>query len=231
MLNDAQNKINELKSYIEQEYFNAFLQKTYSCKALIQNAKPEMANYLKTESPDFNIFTITGLHRYEVNTHTSFLAELLSPVGTHNQHELFLTGFLRDVLNFSNDTASHPSWYIIKEKEYIDLRIVNDILKKAVLIENKIDTVAHSGQLSRYYKTWFNRYGDGAFIYLTINGDQPPDQGFDDSIYPKSEIETNLRLLSYRHDISRWLQSCKNDIQSPKVFQTVSQYIDAINYL
>ena len=93
LIQNFNDELKDIKSNIElskQKYLNNFFCKLNLCKTLIQNAKPEIEQYLKSEAPDFNIFKIVGLYRYEVSTHTSFLAELLSPLGTHSQSNLFL---------------------------------------------------------------------------------------------------------------------------------------------
>lgn len=198
---------------------------------LIQNAKPEIENYFKSESPDFNVFKIIGLDKKEVITHTSFLANLLSPFESHQQSDLFLIRFLHQVLNFSNQDIENHIWNVRKEYEQIDLRIVNDFLRKAVFIENKIGTTAHSGQLSRYFKNWKENYNGGAFVYLTINGDMPPDEGFDEQIYPKKDVLSELKILSYKKDIYLWLEFCIEEIRSKTVQYTVKQYLDLIKFL
>jgi len=215
----------------EQQLTDKFIQTAKTFLTLIKNAKPEIENYFKTESPHFNVFKIMGLDRKEVLTHTPFLANLLSPFDSHQQSNLFLKYFLQQVLNFSNQDVENQFWNVRKEYEQIDLRIVNTFLRKAVFIENKIDTVAHSGQLSRYFKNWKENYNGGAFIYLTINGDDPPEEGFDETFYPKKDILPEIIILSYKKDIYRWLESCIEDIQSKKVQYTVHQYLDLIKQL
>lgn len=197
----------------------------------IEKVKPEIEKYFVEESPNFNIFKIIGLDRKEVITHTPFLANLLSPFDSHQQSNLFLKSFLKQVLNFSNNDIENPSWNVRKEYEQIDLRITNNFLKKAVFIENKIDTVAHSGQLSRYFKKWKENYSGGAFMYLTINGDDPPDEGFDELVYSRKEVLSELKVISYKRDIHEWLESCIEEVRSKKVQYTIFQYLELIKQL
>jgi len=184
-------------------------------------------------SIDFNIFSILDRGRYEVRTHTPFLAELLNPKGLHGQQNLFLSSFLIDLLNISKNNANDPEWNVAKESGYIDLRIVNYNLKKAVFIENKIYTDAHSGQLSKYFKRWKEGYfkGNGAFIYLTPNGDEPASAGFNEKIFQKNEIMKEMKLFSYNNDIFNWLNLIYDKIESHRVQQTLKQYIDLIKNL
>jgi hypothetical protein len=45
----------------------------------------------------FNIFSITKIERYEVNTHSAMLSELLNPNGSHGQGAIFLKSFIEIV--------------------------------------------------------------------------------------------------------------------------------------
>jgi len=183
----------------------------------------------RNEAPEFNVFSILDRGHLEVLTHTPFLAELLNPRGTHGQKGLFLRCFLRKILNYSPAEASDPNWYVIKEYEYVDLRIFNYSIRKAIFIENKIYTDAHSGQLSRYFSLWKNHYFEnGAFIYLTPDGKAPNEAGFDDLVWKKDEIMKVLLCLSYKEDICNWLEETLFQIVSPKVRETIIQYIDLI---
>jgi hypothetical protein len=183
----------------------------------------------RNEAPQFNVFSILDRGHLEVLTHTPFLAELLNPRGTHGQKDLFLRCFLRKILKYSPAEASDPNWHVIKEYEYVDLRIFNYSLRKAIFIENKIYTDAHSGQLSRYFSLWENHYSkNGAFIYLTPDGKAPNETGFDDLVYKKDEIMKVLLCLSYKEDICNWLEETLFQIASPKVRETIIQYIDLI---
>jgi hypothetical protein len=211
------------------------LGKYHNIKNILHAHRSEIERDHRSNAPDWNVFRVMGMERYEVTFHTPFLSELLSPHGTHGQGRLFLEYFLRMVGSFSEDEITHPNWYVWREMESIDLRIANDLLQKAVFIENKIDTDAHSGQLSRYYVLWRKSYPKGGvFVYLTIAGVKPPDSGFDPSLPPtRIEIETNLKLLSYKIDIKTWLETIidSNIIKPEKLKQSVIQYIETINNL
>lgn len=187
----------------------------------------------RKEAPEFNVFSILDRGHLEVLTHTPFLASLLDPKGTHGQKGLFLRCFLVRILGYTETEASDQNWFITKESEYVDLRILNYSLRKAIYIENKIYTDAHSGQLSRYYRLWKEGYfeGNGAFIYLTIDGRKPNDAGFDEDILRKSEIVKYLICLCYKKDIYNWLKEAVLQVESSRVRETVNQYIDLIKKL
>ena len=188
----------------------------------------------RKEAQEFNVFSILDRGHLEVLTHTPFLADLLNPTGTHGQKNLFLRLFLMQVLEYPESEASDKNWFVAKESEYVDLKIVNYSLREAIFIENKIYTGAHSGQLSRYYRVWKDGYfkGNGAFIYLTLHGGAPNISGFDpDEIYEKAEILEQLICLCYKMDIHDWLEKAIPHIEAPRVEQTVKQYTDLIKAL
>lgn len=208
-----------------------FLKQFFTIKELMKHGLSEIKIYNKENAPDWNIFRILGLERKEVGFHTPFLAALISPNGAHGQGQFFLETFLQDVAGFCKSDIDTPGWYIRSETDYVDLRIANDNLRKAVFIENKIDTGAHSGQLSSYFKIWQCKYPSGGiFAYLTINGNSPSDQGFY-SVSSRKEVESFLVLLSYKHDILGWLKKITPEITPPTLKQSIAQYIDVINQL
>ncbi|WP_417601041.1 PD-(D/E)XK nuclease family protein [Owenweeksia hongkongensis] len=52
------------------------------------------ARVSEANSEDFNIFSILNMETNEVKTHSTFLAELLNPHGSHSMGETFLQLFL-----------------------------------------------------------------------------------------------------------------------------------------
>lgn len=46
----------------------------------------------------FNVFSILGMERKEVETHSAFLAELLNPNGNHGLGNKFLTTFIDTII-------------------------------------------------------------------------------------------------------------------------------------
>ncbi len=207
---------------------------SFRCRLVKQIGSLDQLN--TTEAHDFNIFSILPIARLEVLTHSLFLAELLNLKGSHGQGNLFLSQFLSLLLGFPEQECLHPNWRVFVEVNHIDIKLWNGALKKAVYIENKVDTDAHSGQLARYYKDWVDgeAKGKGAFVFLTINGSPPSDYGFDHNAsprYSKTRILKDLKPLSYRSDIVDWLAACHSQIQAPRVQYTVEQYLDLIKSL
>jgi len=222
----------EFENQHQSEFIDKFKQDYKGFYNSYQMEKNLVEEINRKEALEFNIFSILDRGHLEVLTHTPFLAELLNLKGSHGQKNLFLKAFLMRFLDSENE-ASDENWLTIKESEYVDLRIINYPLRKAIFIENKIYTDAHSGQLSRYYRLWGKGYfkGNGAFIYLTLHGSEPSESGFDENVCQKSSVMKHLKCLSYKKDIRTWLEEVYPQIESQKVKQTIKQYIDLLKVL
>ena len=220
-----------LNEEIRASSFRGFTTKFRDLESGYRIARKRYDEWNRQAAESFNIFSILNVGSYEVRMHTPFLSELLDISGTHGQGNLFLSSFLR-LVGLSKDESEREDWRVIKEREHIDLRLVNCSLGKAVFIENKVDTGAHDGQLSRYYKKWERDFNcNGAFIYLSPSGAEPEASGYDDGIYPRVEIEAKLKRLSYKVHIANWLMGLieQKQIYAPRALETVRQYIDLIN--
>lgn len=133
----------------------------------------------------FNIFEAIGVVRQELR-HSNFLAFLLDPNQNHGLGEAFLKRFLQRAI--SGAQVSHlpitpidlDSWdlhnaIVHREWQNIDILILEEEIKLAVLIENKIDGTESKGQLERYHKTASKYFPEYSLVclYLTPEGDIP----------------------------------------------------------
>jgi len=176
-----------------------------------------------------NFFSIMGKENDEV-THSSILAELLNPKGTHGQGSLILSQFL---LLAAIDIKSDISRAIVKTEYYCDEEAGRiDILisfgqSECIIIENKIFANDQPQQLWRYYK-WSQRKGyeteNVHIVYLTPEGNTPSN----DSAQKLERILT----ISYRREIRSLLKKSKeialSDGKANIVF-VLDQYEGAIN--
>ena len=136
---------------------------------------------------DFNIFSITKIERYENNTHSAMLAELLNPRGSHHQGDLFLKAFLRILLtkagfNEVEVEAELPrllSNVRVHKELNLGLRddqqetggrvdIVIDTPYRRIFIENKVDASDQDKQILRYVNAV--RKKEDFVFYLTKEG-------------------------------------------------------------
>ncbi len=185
----------------------------------------------KREAESFNLFRLLGVEFKEVETHSVFLADLLDPQGTHCQGGLFLNRFIKLFIGKQGDRTfplppENSMWFIEKEKCIYSGRM--DIVLSSpdngflIVIENKVYSLDSETQLDRYSE-WLDKqrkfYSNRFLIYLTPGGDEP------------TQFEGDIIALSYREDISKWLEDSRGEIKSPKIEESVKQYIEIIKYL
>jgi hypothetical protein len=137
----------------------------------------------------FNIFEALGVVRAE-RTHSKFLGFLLNPKESHGLGSRFLKRFLQTALEYPPKIATvTPADVDLSDLSQAEICIECDdmdvIIRDArgnisVIIENKIYSPQHSGQLVRYYRRELDRYPKRNIlgIYLTINGDDPENEHY-----------------------------------------------------
>ncbi len=177
---------------------------------------------------NFNIFKILGLSYNETRLHSAFIAELLSPEGSHGLGNRFLGSFLKLVvkdleldINNAKVTVEKFIGYINADSTQggrIDL-LIEDNKGKAVIIENKIDAEDQENQLLRYHNYGHDTYKDFRLLYLTKDGNLP-------SEFSTNREKFDYRCISYRTQIMGWLNSCVEiAARQPLVRETIQQYI------
>lgn len=87
--------------------------------------------------------------------HSCILGDLLNPIGSHHQGDLFLKLFF-EVLDI--EYSKNDLWFVTVEKERFDIRIASKNFKKIIIIENKSNWA--DDQPNQLYRYWY--YG----IYL-----------------------------------------------------------------
>jgi len=173
----------------------------------------------ETSIDSFNIFSILRKSDDEVNLHSKFIYELLNPHGSHKQGDIFLKLFLQTAeIEFKTLGA-----YAFREKYHIDILVQSE--KESIIIENKIYTQDHSGQLSQYLKTIQKQgYQDKniQLIYLTLFDEEPNEIAIRDKVIN----------ISYSQTIKIWIESCIKEVALfPTIRETLTQYLNLINRL
>lgn len=193
----------------------------------------------------FNIFDVLNLTTAEVQTHSSFLAELLNPQGSHGLGSYPLECFVSILdkyhpLSFISSKASVRKEIRIGtiDKEFntggqIDLLIKDG--DNAIIIENKINAGDQKKQLLRYYNYGNDkrRYKDFVLLYLTLDGHEPdPISTSDDGRTPRIKSGEDYYCISYMKDISDLLKACMvKAFDKPLVRETLIQYNNLITEL
>lgn len=158
---------------------------------LIQNLIIQNKDLEKLESllDRFNIFEALGAVRQEVR-HSDFLAFLLNPRQTHGLGDLFVKRLLQEAI--AQADYFHPIrpidldlWdlddvEIRREWQSIDVLILDDLHKFAVIIENKIYSGEHSNQLTRYLQLIKQQYPNYRIfgLFLTPEGESPSNPAY-----------------------------------------------------
>ena len=133
----------------------------------------------------FNFFEATGFIRQELR-HSDFLAFLMDPRGNHGLGAAFVKRLLQSVLMVAGDVPVSviprelDQWdlgrvEVRREWQHIDILVLDEDHKLAVIVENKIGTGEHDDQLPRYYGIVEEHYPGWEIIavYLTPRGDAP----------------------------------------------------------
>ena len=190
---------------------------------------------------DFNIFSITKIERYENNTHSAMLAELLNPKGSHHQGDLFLKAFLRMLLTrvgfdkvevedelpkLLRNVRVHKELNLgLRDDEQVTggrVDLVIDTPYRRIFIENKVDASDQDKQILRYVNAV--RHQEDFVFYLTKEGTPA-------SLSSQGDLKagSDYYLLSYSKDILEWLtdtlEHCDNN---PYVAQGIKQYLNLV---
>ena len=159
--------------------------------------------------------------------HSRFLAEILSPSGSHGFEEIFLEQFLQKI-GIDLKLTNKPQ--VLTEYKNID--IIVKAGDAAVIIENKIYADDQNNQLTRYYESIHDEgFQDIYLVYLTLTGSQPSSQSI--SGLDESFISTNkFQCISYKNDIHGWIDSCLLlSAKYPSLRESFAQYLELIENL
>ena len=140
---------------------------------------------------DFNIFTSLNLINNEIR-HSNFLSWIINPKENHNLKDYFLSSLLKVIsmrasslgINapsiFDIDNWSFMETEVLREWRNIDILIKDDNHKLICVLENKIYSKEHSGQLRRYKEIVEEEYPNyqKIFVYLTIEGDEASEDDY-----------------------------------------------------
>ena len=197
----------------------------------LEKSKEKYQKENKNYASDFNIFEITKI---DENRHSTFLAELLSPEGTHAQGSIFYKAFLNVLLKkgINIEHFDRESIDVAREQGRIDILITPKNSKDfAIIIENKIDAKDQPKQIDRYRKQIKRRnYGIVLVIYLTPSGEKPSEKSISKDRYEKLKNEKEIVLLSYNQDIVSWLRASLNKVKPQKVKNAIEEYIEYLEF-
>ena len=175
----------------------------------------------------FNVYSIAGMERDEVYTHSRMIAELLNPKGSHGQNgkylKLYCDKFLENCFIESHDRAIVSVERTVEEGR-IDVYV--ELPELLLIIENKIDAPDQSRQLERYHSHAKNKKTTHVTFYLTLDGHKPSA----DSLGMIDEIgNEKIKIISYANDIFGWIEDCLIlSLDLPNVYSGLRQYMNLI---
>jgi hypothetical protein len=183
------------------------------------------AELIRRSSPAFDPLRLLGISELE-RTHSKILADLLDPLGSHEQGDFFLKQFL-ERFQLCNSASAKEFDGIQVEAEYpirggrLDL-LIRMPSKFVVVLENKVSSSEGEEQLKKY-RAWLVRQSEPLkrLLYLTPKGDDST-----------TISERPDRWLSYESDISGWLASCHEGLkQNPFLYGFLAGYIRRVRTL
>jgi len=138
----------------------------------------------------FNILEALGVVRQELR-HSDFLRFLLDPRNPHGLGDAFVKRLLQKIVMNAEDVTVPVTpielelWdlgrvEVRREWNHIDILLLDEDHKLAVIVENKIGSGEHSDQLRRYYRTVEDHHPGWRIVavYLTPGGDLPSHEAY-----------------------------------------------------
>lgn len=179
----------------------------------------------KHRGDEFNIFSILKMEKLEVNTHSSFLYELINPNGTHYQGDKYLRIFIDKVLeidDFDFENVKVERETFTNTSRRIDFTIENK--DYYIAIEMKIDATDQDNQLSDYFE--YAKKQNKSFskvYYLTLNGRDASDKSF------KNQKIIDYEKISFQFHILNFIEKCiEKSVSLPIIRESLIQYKNLI---
>ena len=186
---------------------------------------------LEAKLNEFNPLKVLKVDHYEIR-HSNILAWLLNPKENHNLGDAFIKKILSEVIinneNLETDLDvfrvqefSYLDFEVYREWKNIDVLLVSEKNKVAVLIENKIHSKESKDQLNRYLKDVQKEFNsmDVIPVFLSLSGEEP--------------TNTKYGILSYVQilKILSFITTIQKENLSPKVYDFITYYLSTLEVL
>lgn len=184
----------------------------------------------------FNIFALVSDLYYRENFHSDVLRAMLDPKSKHGDGDAFLRLFLQFLKRHGAriDVDEFRDTSVFREQGRIDILIKDEISKKAIVVENKMNGAGDmQRQLPRYVEYASDQgYTVDAIAYLRLGRRQHPDKsGWTPA--ERREIEAKLiSLCAYDETdddlLNGWLLPCERiaqDCDAQYIFRQYRQLI------
>jgi hypothetical protein len=182
------------------------------------------ADVVLTEKAHFSFLKIFGIESSEL-VHSTFLAWLLDPLGSHGLGSQFVEGFINKVasktqdlglssLDFSSMVVARE---IIGDESRLDIRIGDPHGFFCCIIENKILSEEGADQTNRLYESFHSKSLKELFVFLTL----------DESAKPQSQ---HFVSLTYR-EILPIIQSLLQEVSDADTRFLIRNYVNTLERL
>lgn len=189
----------------------------------------------------FNIFNACGIENKEL-VHSSFIANLFDPSGTHSQGNLFLKLFLSTLKakygDINVDKLSDNVWvnteHAVSDGR-IDIWIKSKTENAYLVIENKISAGDGENQILKYRQYLngqsqeHNEKRKGILLYLTVNGKDASKFSTGNKV-AKNQPD-GYYTISYYSTIKDWLSKCMELDLPCRVQIAIEQYLELVEFM
>ena len=156
---------------------------------------------------EFDALDFLGISGSE-EMHSKILAWLLNPQASHAMGETFLRNFLRKTNAVTPEdfekidwsaTDVHREWLNVVDGQrgFLDILVLNGGARFLCAIENKVFSIEHSEQLTRYRKALEKQFGNfyKNYVFLTRHG-VSPGQAMEQGFWKSVDYEAILDLVN-----------------------------------
>ena len=207
----------------------------------------------KWQEDHFNVFDVLKVSRTEIR-HSNVLAWLFNANANHNLGDSFFSAVLHHIVkNGVNEAVDKTrvlllnlhSFEIKRESDNIDLLLVSEQERFAIVIENKIGSGEHSDQLNRYRDIVEKKYPGymKMYVFLTPSGQSASDTE-NWTVLKYQDIYESLQASIEKRDVSgqvknfleNYLEILRRDVMADqelkdvcnKIYQKYKTAIDLI---
>ncbi|WP_028980292.1 PD-(D/E)XK nuclease family protein [Sporocytophaga myxococcoides] len=239
-MSDLEINLLETVSQLLQEQINA-ISKVVSDNKLQTLTRDYDSHKIRIIYPGFNPFILVSDKYQRENFHSDILHSILDPEGAHKEGYKFLEAFIKYLSGFEKGRKITVSDYrnskVDKEIGRIDISIKDNLSKKAIIIENKINNAPDQArQIPRYYDSLVSQgYEVEAVVYLSLNNNKQPDTGDwteeDRKVIGPKMIIVNTYDETTNDLFNGWLTRCERLAQNVDVLFLLRQYNNLIAFI
>ncbi|WP_434581560.1 PD-(D/E)XK nuclease family protein [Sulfurimonas sp. NW15] len=179
---------------------------------------------------DYNMLSIVRNKHEEVGLHSQLIFSLLNPQEKHNQNDLFLNIFIKEVLKIKDfgDIISIKREDLTYNNRRIDFTIESSNYYIGIEMKTNHYTEDQPSQISHYEEELLRRNNKDTskqvkIYYLTLNGKNASKKSSNGSEYTK---------ISFQDEMLVWINKCMHEVSNiTNLSILLSQYKDIIEQI